>query len=139
MKPGVDIKRTFPAAPQAIFDAWTKGELLSAWFGLPDADVTASCDAQVGGAWELTMRMPTGEVAFSGVYEEVDAPSHLAYTMQVAGAPGTEHCTVDIAPHADGSEMRFTQGGDNLTIEQYEQTTAGYAVFFERLDALTRG
>jgi hypothetical protein len=35
--------------------------------------------------------------------------------------------------------MRFTQGGDNLTIEQYEQATAGYTVFFERLDALTRG
>lgn len=32
MKPGIDIKRTFPAAPQALFDAWTQGDLLAQWF-----------------------------------------------------------------------------------------------------------
>jgi len=139
MKPGIDITRTFPAGPQAVFDAWTQGERMAQWFGLPDAQVEATCDARVGGAWELTMHSPMGQFGFHGTYTDVDAPSRLAFELQAAGQDGVEHCTVDIAPHDDGSEMRFTQGGDNLTIEQYEQATAGYTVFFERLDVLTRG
>jgi uncharacterized protein YndB with AHSA1/START domain len=139
MRPGIDLTRTFPAAPQAIFEAWTQGDLMAQWFGLPDATVEATCDARVDGAWELTMHTPQGQFGFGGVYAEVVAPTRLAFTLQAAGQPGVETCTVDIAPHDDGCEMRFTQGGDNLTVEQYEQATAGYAVFFERLDALTRG
>lgn len=139
MKPGIDLKRTFPAAPQAIYDAWTQGDLLAQWFGLPDAQVTATCDARVGGAWQLTMHTPMGQMELSGAYTALEAPSHIAYTLQAGGQPGIEQCTVDVAPHGEGSEVRFTQGGDNLTIEQYEQATAGYAVFLERLDALTRG
>ena len=104
----------------------------------PDAQVTAKCDARVGGAWELTMHSPMGQFGFTGAYTAVAAPSHLAFTMQANGQDGVETCTVDIAPHGDGSELRFTQDGTNLTVEQYEQATAGYAVFFERLDALTR-
>ncbi|MGI9186590.1 MAG: SRPBCC family protein [Gaiellales bacterium] len=138
MRPGIDIKRTFPTAPQAIFDAWTHGDQLAQWFGLPDAQVTATCDARVGGAWQLTMHSPTGQFGFTGTYSAVTAPSHLSYTLQADGQPGVEHCTVDLASHGDGTELRFTQGGDNLTVEQYEQATAGYVVFFERLDALTR-
>jgi uncharacterized protein YndB with AHSA1/START domain len=139
MKAGIDITRTFPASPQEIFDAWTQGDQLAQWFGLPDAQVTATCDAQLGGAWELTMHSPMGQFGFGGTYTAVDAPTHLGFELRAAGQEGVEHCTVDIAPHDDGSEMRFTQGGDNLTSEQYEQATAGYTVFFERLDALTRG
>ncbi|MGI9116516.1 MAG: SRPBCC family protein [Gaiellales bacterium] len=139
MRPGIDITRTFPATPEAVFAAWTQGDLLAGWFGLADAQVEATCDARVGGAWELTMHSPMGQMGFHGAYTAVDAPSHLAFTLQAAGQPGVETCTVDIAPHADGSEMRFTQDGGNLTVEQYEQATAGYTVFFERLDALTRG
>jgi uncharacterized protein YndB with AHSA1/START domain len=139
MKPGIDIKRTFPAAPQALFDAWTQGDLLAQWFGLPDAQVEATCDARVGGAWELTMHSPMGQFGFTGEYAAVDAPAHLVYTLKATGQDGVETCTVDLAPHGDGSELRFTQDGNNLTVEQYEQATAGYTVFFERLDALTRG
>lgn len=138
MKPGIDLERTFPAPPQAIFDAWAHGDQLAQWFGLPDAQVTAECDARVGGAWQLTMHSPMGQFGFTGAYTAVTAPSHLAFTMQATGQDGVETCTVEIAPHGDGSEMRFTQDGDNLTLEQYEQATAGYTVFFERLDALTR-
>ena len=139
MRPGIDLTRTFPAPAQRVFDAWTQGDLLAQWFGLPDAEVAATCDARVGGAWELSMAGPHGATRFSGAYTAVDAPTHLAYTMQVDGAGGTETCTVDIAPQPDGCELRFTQDGGNLTAEQYEQATAGYAVFLERLDALTRG
>jgi uncharacterized protein YndB with AHSA1/START domain len=138
MKPGINLKRTFLASPQALFDAWTDGDQLAQWFGLPDAQVTAKCDARVGGAWELTMHSPMGQFGFTGAYTAVAAPSHLAFTMQANGQDGIETCTVDIAPHGDGSELRFTQDGNNLTVEQYEQSTAGYVVFFERLDALTR-
>ena len=133
MRPGIDITRTFPATPEEVFAAWTDGDRLAQWFGLPDATVTAACDARVGGAWELTMHSPQGQFGFSGAYSAVAAPTHLAFTLQAAGQPGVETCTVDIAAHDDGCEMRFTQGGDNLTAEQYEQATAGYAVFFEQI------
>ena len=138
MRPGIDLTRTFSAAPSRIFAAWTDGALLARWFGLPDATVAAECAARVGGAWWLTMEGANGATRFSGEYVAVDDPSHLAYTLRVEGAPGTETCTVDIAPHGDGCSMRFTQDGGNLTVEQYEQASAGYAVFLERLDALTR-
>jgi uncharacterized protein YndB with AHSA1/START domain len=139
MRPGIDLTRTFPAPSERVFAAWTEGELLAQWFGLPDATAEATCDARVGGAWSLTMHSPQGQLGFSGAYSAVAAPSHLAFTLQAAGQDGVETCTVDIAPHDDGCEMRFTQDGGNLTAEQYEQAAAGWAVFFERLDALTRG
>ena len=137
MRPGIDLTRTFPAPPERIYAAWTDGDQLAQWFGLPDSTAEATCDARVGGSWSLTMHSPQGQFGFSGAYSEVAPPSRLAFTLQAAGQDGVETCTVDIASHDDGSEMRFTQGGDNLTIEQYEQATAGWAVFFERLDALT--
>lgn len=134
----VHLTRAFAAPPEAVWTAWTGR--LGDWFGAPGSEVEATQDAIPGGAWDLRMLAPDGNrYGFSGRYLEVEAPSRLVFTLAADGEPGEETCSVLLAPHGAGTEQEFRQEGGGLTAEQYEQATAGWALFFERLDALTRG
>lgn len=133
----IHLTRTFDAPPAAIWGAWT--DRLAEWFGAPGTEATATQDPVPGGRWELEMQAPDGNTyGFSGTYEEVVEPTRLVFTMIASGQDGAETCTVVLTSHGTGTEQDFRQEGDNLTHEQYEQATAGWSVFFERLDALTQ-
>ncbi len=133
----IHLIRPFDAPPAALWLAWT--ERLGEWFGAPGSEVEATQDPVPGGSWDLRMLAPDGNrYGFSGRYLEVDAPSRLVFTLAADGQPGEETCTVLITPEGSGSEQEFRQEGGGLTDEQYGQATAGWALFFERLDAATR-
>lgn len=134
----IHLTRTFDAPPAAIWEAWT--HRLADWFGAPGTEATATQDPVPSGRWELEMHAPDGNTyGFSGDYVEVDEPSRLVFTLIASGQDGVETCTVRLSPHGTGTEQEFRQEGGSLDHEQYEQATAGWSVFFERLDALTRG
>ncbi len=133
----IHLTRTFDAPPTAIWAAWT--HRLADWFGAPGSESTSTQDPTPSGRWDLEMKAPDGNTyGFSGVYVEVEEPARLVFTLIASGQEGEETCTVRLTAHGDGTEQEFRQEGGNLTPEQYEQATAGWSVFFERLDALTR-
>jgi len=134
----IHLTRTFDAPPAMIWAAWT--ERLGDWFGAPGSDVRATQDPRPGGRWDLRMRAPDGnDYRFRGRYLKVEAPTRLVFTMRAKGASGEETCTVLLSPEGDGTAQEFRQEGDGLSAEEREQAAAGWAVFFERLDALVRG
>jgi uncharacterized protein YndB with AHSA1/START domain len=77
----VRIERTFSAAAEEVFDAWTHPEVMRRWFHVePDWETpVAEVDLRVGGAVRVVMRRPDGtEHGARGEYTEIDRPNRLA-------------------------------------------------------------
>lgn len=139
MTDGLTITRTFDAPPELVFDAWTKPEHFSVWFGTDAVAVpleTLSMDVRVGGRWSAVMHLPDGStIDWAGEYTEIDPPRRLALTItdrpsEPAGAP----LTVDLRAVDGGTEMTMVQARDHLTDEQVERTVAGYNGFFDAME-----
>jgi uncharacterized protein YndB with AHSA1/START domain len=77
------ITSSFDAPRGKVFDAWTKPELLSRWFG-PKGWTLAACevDLMVGGTWRFVVRRANGsEIRMRGVYREIVRPERLVYSQ----------------------------------------------------------
>lgn len=132
------ITRTFRAAPEAIFDAWTLPEQFARWFGTEAVEVpieSVSMDATVGGGWKADMHLPDGRIIhWAGEYTEVQRPNRLCFTLtdrpdDPAGVP----VTVDITPINGISEMTLVQPAGDFTEAQAAQTVIGYNGFFDAM------
>ena len=77
------LTRVFDA-PRAhiLFEVWTKPEHVRKWYGVRSTTVTVcEIDLRVGGAWRWVVAKPGGmEIAFSGVFLEIDPPRRLKRT-----------------------------------------------------------
>ncbi|HXR60165.1 MAG TPA: SRPBCC domain-containing protein [Solirubrobacterales bacterium] len=80
----MQIKRTFQAPAQAVFDAWTSEEVMRRWFHGEQAWETphAEVDLRLGGSVRVVMRDPDKEEDHGGGghYTEIDPPHRLAFT-----------------------------------------------------------
>ena len=144
MTDGFTITRTFAAPPQLVFEAFTKPEHFSVWFGTAAIPVpldTLSMDVRVGGRWTAVMHLPDGTTKdWEGEYTEVDPPSRLAFTLtdQIGEDPG-EPVTVDLKEVDGGTEMTFWQARHGFTDEQIAAVTQGYGAFFDELGRIVEG
>ncbi len=91
----VRIERTFDAPIQLIWAMWTEADHFSAWYGPKGARIpTAEMDVRVGGRRRIAMEMDTPggpmQMFFVGEYVEVDPPTRLVHTEQMADADGNE-------------------------------------------------
>jgi uncharacterized protein YndB with AHSA1/START domain len=87
------IERTFAAAPEDVFDAWTSPEVMRRWFHpAPDWDTPeAEVDLRVGGKVRIVMRRPDGrEAKAQGAYTLIDRPRRLAMTWTFDDDPANE-------------------------------------------------
>jgi uncharacterized protein YndB with AHSA1/START domain len=139
---GVTIVRVFKASPQELFDAWTKPEHFSRWFGENDSEISAeniSMDARPGGKWNATMIHGPDriEIPFHGEFVEVVEPERVVMTLTDQGnvAAGLyETLTAVFTDLGDGrTEMHFTQRGGNVSSDEYTRALRGELIFFERL------
>lgn len=76
------LTRTFGAAPDRVFEAWTQPEHMKRWACPEGAQLeVVEVDLRVGGAYTLGMRTSEGltHTAY-GTYREVDVPRKLVYT-----------------------------------------------------------
>jgi uncharacterized protein YndB with AHSA1/START domain len=75
------MTRVFDAPRQLVFEAMTKPEHVSKWWG-PRASVLTICeiDFRVGGAWRYVMQCNGREVKFKGVFHEIVPPERLVAT-----------------------------------------------------------
>lgn len=105
-RPSLTIKRRLKAPPAKVFAAWTSPDLLMRWFG-PDGieNVSADCDARVGGAFRIAMRAADGEThEVSGVYQEVAPPEKLVFSWAWRSTPERQSLvTVLIKGDGDGA------------------------------------
>src|SRR5262245_30536597 len=79
----IRMTRVFTAPRHLVFDAMTKPEHVTQWWGrLGDGYSVPVCeiDLRLGGAWRFVNRHPNGEAAFHGEYREITPPSRLVFT-----------------------------------------------------------
>ncbi len=84
------MQRVFDAPAQILFDVWTKPEHVRKWYGVRSTTVTVcDIDLRVGGAWRWVLKTPHGmDVAFSGVFLEIEAPHRFQKTEIFEAMPG---------------------------------------------------
>jgi len=85
----LQLKRTFAAKREKVFQAWTDPAALKQWF-VPSEEVstqTAEVDLRVGGKYRLVMKSSTGELYIAaGTYREVRFPEKLVFTWTFEGS-----------------------------------------------------
>ena len=133
------ITRTLAAAPDLVWEAWTKPEHFAIWFGSDAIEVpldTVTLDVRVGGKLSAVMLIPDGtRIDWTGEYTEVDRPNRLAFTLsddpgQPAGVPIVATFTaVD-----GGTEVSITQDRGTFDDAQVQATVDGYNQFFDSME-----
>ena len=95
------ITRVFDAPRDLVFDAWTKEEHLSKWWGPQGFTTTIQkFEMKPGGTWQFIMYSPDGmtKLTYKTIFEETDAVFAKVKTYAVPGAEQTmdrleEHLT----------------------------------------------
>ncbi len=103
------IERTFAAAAEEVFDAWTSPEVMRRWLH-PGADWStpvAEVDLRVGGTVRIVMQRPDGTQAGAhGEYTAIDRPRRLLMIW-----------TFDVDPaNQQLIELTFAESGGATTV-----------------------
>jgi uncharacterized protein YndB with AHSA1/START domain len=135
------ITRVIDAAPETVFKAFTDPNDMLRWGGPKSHPmVDTEGDVRPGGRWNATLRSPEGEeLKQSGVWREIDAPRHLAYTFgwdgEMNGTPRRETLiNIDLEPQPGGkTKMTFKQGPFD-TATNRDGHREGWNSAFDRLN-----
>lgn len=98
------FSRAYSTRRRILFDVWTKPEHVRKWYCVRSTAVTVcDIDLRVGGAWRWVVTKPKGmEVAFSGVFLEIDPPRRLQRTERFEAMPGAESVVTLTFDEKDG-------------------------------------
>ncbi|HYI41759.1 MAG TPA: SRPBCC domain-containing protein [Allosphingosinicella sp.] len=108
----VRATRRFAAPAEAVFDSWLDGRTAGEWlFATPDGEmVRVEIDPRVGGRFEIVERRGGEEMLHTGVYEVLERPTRLVFTLQLPKyAPNSERVEVEILPADGGCALTLTQ------------------------------
>jgi len=133
--PSVTIVRRVKAAPERVFDAWTRPEALARWFGPHHTRVdSAETDARQDGGFTIRLIENNGDWhQVSGRYTEFDPPRLLAFTWTWVATPEREsRVTVSLRPVPEGTEVTLVHDrfADDVTATNHRR---GWTESMERL------
>jgi uncharacterized protein YndB with AHSA1/START domain len=102
----LEIRRVIAAAPERLFDAWTRPELLQQWWGPAGVRCIATeIDLVVGGAYRIGNELPDGRIIWiAGVFEVIEPPHRLVYSWQTGDEP-VSRVTVAFNALGDATEV----------------------------------
>ena len=107
----VQVRRTFAAPREKVFDAWVNPRMMAKWFtraGLDQPEVEIlEADARPGGKYRVVNTCTQGIFRIQGTYKEVRPPEKLIFTWWFEGAD-FETSTVTVEFHTLGSSA-FTE------------------------------
>lgn len=103
------INRHIPADRNAVFDAWTRAEVLTRWFS-PSADfrvVVLELDVRVGGKFRIEMHEADGIHTVYGEYVEISRPDRLIFTWAWEHSDDGAQMlvTVELTENPDGTAL----------------------------------
>ena len=112
----VQVSRTFPAARERVFRAWTEPDAVRHWFGTRGSIIDrVEADVRPGGSYRISFKVPPTRrrVHVTGTYLEVEPPERLVYTFGWDGMPitlgmGDSKVTVEFHEQGGGTEVRLT-------------------------------
>ena len=139
----IRMTRLFNAPRQLVFDAMTKPEHVTQWWGrLGEGYSVPVCeiDLRVGGKWRFVNRHPRGEAAFHGEYREIDPPSRVVFTEIFEEFPDTVSVVTSELTEENG-KTRFTATVRYPSLEVRDMViqsgmARGAGISYDRLDDL---
>ena len=132
----VRVERLYPAPCERVFDAWLDEDNVGRWlYATPEGEsVRVEVDARVGGRFEIVERRNAEDVLHTGVYEEMDRPNRLVFTLQVPKySDDSSRVAIDLAP--EGEACRLVLEADEETAEDAEKYRKGWSTILEGLAA----
>jgi len=132
------ITRRFAASPGEVYAAWTDPARVGRWIGPRGISAEAKLlDPCVGGAYEIAMRMPSGEIkTVRGIYREVRPGERLAFTWAwdaEGGKPGHE-TLVTLTFRALGNETEMVLRHERFADEKSRDShNGGWGGSFDKL------
>jgi len=106
------IERTFQAPATAVFDAWTREEVIRRWWRVENSWETsqAEVDLQVGGVVRVVMRDPDKDASYGGGgrYTEIERPTRLAFTWTWDNDTRETLIEIDFEESAGATRVTFT-------------------------------
>jgi uncharacterized protein YndB with AHSA1/START domain len=112
--PAVVLRRTYPAARERVFAAWTNPEIAARLFSPNENKATdIRMDVTTGGAYTITMIVPDGErFVVRGTYLEVIVPERLVMSWRwEEDDPADEYdslLTLEFHERSNGTELVLT-------------------------------
>jgi uncharacterized protein YndB with AHSA1/START domain len=99
----IKIVRRFDAPADLVFDVWTTPEHVRNWWGW-ETDQMRVCeiDLRVGGTYRFVAGQDDREVAFSGVYREIERPNRLVASEVYEPYPESESLNTLTLEEDDG-------------------------------------
>ncbi len=100
----LNLRRTFAAPREKVFQAFTEAEILKKWWGPKEFTCPAAeIDLKVGGKYRIAMKPPEGDVHYlKGAFREIKPPERLVYTFQWEGMGMKEETLVTLEFHEKG-------------------------------------
>lgn len=137
------VQRVFDFPPELVFEVWTDPVHVPRWYGMREC-IMSDCriDLRVGGHWRWAQRNFDGyEIAFSGVYREIDRPNRLVFTEEYEALPGSEYLvTMTFAAHGDGGTFLTTHmqysSREHRDGHLHSGMEAGTNAIYAQMDAL---
>ena len=87
----IEVRRTFAAPREKVFEAWISPKLMPRWFGRGSKEQketkVVEVDARPGGTYRVVVTAPDGKLYHMfGTYREVVPPEKLVFTWTWEGA-----------------------------------------------------
>ncbi|WP_108815933.1 SRPBCC family protein [Loktanella sp. Alg231-35] len=104
------VERTIKAAPEKVFDAWLRPEMLQQ-FMLPGEGMTvpkASNDPREGGRFELVMQAGDQEIPHAGTYHKIDPHNCIVFGWESPFSTDGSTVTLDFKPVSGGTHLTLT-------------------------------
>lgn len=106
------ITRVFNGPARLVFEAYTRPEHVRRWWAPRSHGVSVvacEADVRVGGRYRYVLRKNSGgpDIAFSGIYTEVTAPTRVVFTsvFEPMADAGAVVCTVTFTERDGRTEM----------------------------------
>ena len=134
----VRVVRRFAAPAGTVFDAWLDPAGAGEWlFATPDGErVQVEIDPRVGGRYAIVERREGEDVLHTGVYEEVERPRRLVFTLAVPKySPNSERVSIDIAAADEGCELTLSQSMSPGAPARPERIEQGWGKVLDALAA----
>jgi len=104
------MTRVFDAPRELVFEAFTKPELLTRWFGPHGWSlVVCEVDVRVGGTFRFVLRGPDGkDMGMRGVYREIVAPERSVHMESFDDYPGESQVTTVLSENDGKTTLTVT-------------------------------
>jgi uncharacterized protein YndB with AHSA1/START domain len=137
-KPSLVLKRRLKAAPEKVYQAWTKPEQMTQWWGAPDTTkpAIAETDLRVGGRFRVQFWANGQHNSVSGIYREVVPNRKLCFSWAWQSTPERESLvTIELNPVTEGTMLTLTH--EQFYDEQARDNhSRGWNMSLDRLEAL---